>query len=318
MKKIIIALAALATIAACNKAEVVEAPQGDAIAFGDAFVDNATKAIYETANNINGFTVWGNVKGTNTTPLALYPTEGATVTRGTGVALGAAWTCSVARYWTPSATYNFTAIANGTAKTVVNGIPTHISYTINPADAADLVYGTTTASTNNLSVPTSGVNDAKVVTFTLRHLLSRLQVSFQNLIPGTEYTYSISDVKVTTWDKGVYEIAAQDTKWTQDGTGTTPLSYNSLASLANNAGAVSAGAQLVIPGSSVELSFKYVLSLNGTEIYQTTVSKQITTALLEGNSYTLNVQLQAGNKIDFSVSETNGLAAWGNGGSSNV
>lgn len=317
MKKIFIALAALATLAACNKEAAIETPQGDAIAFGDAFVDNTTKAIYTAADQIQGFSVWGNVKGINDTPLALYPGTGAEVTRD-GAALGAAWTCNVARYWTPSATYNFTAIANGTAKTVVNGIPTHISYTINPADAADLVYGTTTASTNNLSVPTSGVNDAKVVTFTLRHLLSRLQVSFQNLIPGTEYTYSISEVKVTTWDKGVYEIAAQDTKWTQDGTGTTPLSYNSLASLANNAGAVSAGAQLVIPGSLVELSFKYVLSLNGTEIYQTTISKQITTALLEGNSYTINVKLKAGEKIDFSVSETNGLAGWGNGGSSNV
>ena len=182
MKKIFIAIAALATIAACNKAEVVEAPQGDAIAFGDAFVDNATKAIYNEANDIKGFTVWGNVQGTNTDPLALYP-EGATVERGSA-GLGAAWTCSVARYWTPSASYNFTAIANGTGTDLVNGIPTKISYSINSGDPADLVYGATTAATDESAVPTVGVNSAKVVTFTMQHLLSRIQVTFQNLMEG--------------------------------------------------------------------------------------------------------------------------------------
>ena len=313
MKKIFIAIMALAAFTACSKETSIDTPQGDSIAFGGAFVDNSTKAIYETADKLKGFTVWGNVNNT----VSLYGDTGAAVTRGTAE-LGEAWNCAVSRYWTPSCTYNFTAIANGIAKTVVNGIPTHISYTINPADAADLVYGTTTASTNESCVPTTGVNTAKVVTFTLRHLLSRLQVSFQNLIPGSEYTYKISDVKVTTWDKGVYEIAAQGTKWTQEGTGTTPLSYNSLASLANSAGAVSAGAQLVIPGSSVELSFTYVLSLNGTEIYQKQISKEITATLQEGYSYNVNVQLKAGNQIDFSVSETDGLAEWGNGASSSV
>ena len=313
MKKIFIAIMALAAITACSEETSIEVQQGDSIAFGGAFVDKSTKAIYEKADDLTGFTVWGNVNGN----ASLYGDSGAAVTRGTA-ALGAAWSCTAARYWTPSSTYNFTAVANGTAKTVVKGIPTHISYSLDSADPKDLVYGTTTASTNTLCEPISGVNSAKVVTFTLKHLLSRLQVSFENEIPGSEYTYKISDVKVTTWDKGVYEIAAQ--KWTQDGNATTPLAYkaDNLTSLAAVAGAVSAGDQLVIPGSSVVLSFTYVLSLNGTEIYQTTVSKTITTTLQEGYSYKVNVQLKAGNQIDFSVAETGGLAAWGTGATSDV
>lgn len=313
MKKIFIAIMALAVITACSKETSIEVPQGDSIAFGGAFVDNTTKAIYEKADNLTGFTVWGNVNGT----ASLYGDDGATVERGTAQ-LGAAWSCTEARYWTPSCTYNFTAIANGTAKTVVNGIPTHISYTINPEDAADLLYGTTTASTNESCVPTTGVNTAKVVTFTLRHLLSRLQVSFQNLIPGTEYTYTITDVKITTWDKGVYEISSD--KWSQDGTATAALPFSNLTSLKNSSTATSSGAQLVIPGSSVVLSFNYVLSLNGAEIYKTTtpVSKTIENTLTKGYSYNINVQLKAGNQIDFSVSETNGLAAWGTGATSDV
>lgn len=316
MKKILIALAALATIAACDKAEVVEAPQGDAIAFGDAFVDNTTKAIYTAANQIQGFSVWGNVKGINDTPLALYPTEGATVTRGTGVALGAAWTCSVARYWTPSASYNFTAIANGTGTDLQNGIPTKISYSINSTDPADLIYGATTAATDASAVPTSGVNTANVVTFTMEHLLSRLQVSFQNTL-SDGYIYNISNVKVSTWKDGVYTISTK--AWAKEGTNSVELVYGDVAGLAPTTATVATGDHLIIPGSDIIISFDYTLNLNGTPIYSKSVSNySVSLSSVKGNSYTINVQLKAGNQIQFSVAETSGLGAWVNGGSSNV
>ena len=313
MKKIFITFMAVAALAACHKEAAIETPQGDVIAFGDAFVDNSTKAIYETANHLTGFTVWGNVEN-----VVLYGTEGATVTRGSAT-LGSPWTCNVVRYWTPSSTFNFAAIANGAGTDCVNGIPTKISYTLNGSDPADLVYGTVTAETNESSVPTSGVNDSKVVAFTLRHLLTRLQVSFQNLIPEAVYTYKVTDVNITTWDQGVYTIGVE-TPWAREGNATTALPYSEINSLAYSTNSTAAGAQLIIPGSPVTLSFNYVLSLNGTEIYKTTtpVTKTINTNFLEGNSYNINVQLEAGNQIDFSISETNGLAGWGNGGSSDV
>lgn len=308
---------AVAALVACNKEAAIETPQGDAIAFGDTFIENSTKAIYETAANLTEFTVWGNVKGTNSTPIALYPKAGASVSRGEA-ALGAAWTCDVTRYWIPSCNYNFTAIANGTGTALVNGIPTKIAYSINSTDPADLIYGVTTASTDASGVPTSGVNDAKVVTFTMEHLLARLQVSFQNMIPEDVYTYDIKNVNVTTWDKGVYTIG-EATPWAQDdNTGQIVLSYGKIESLANSTPTVATGSHLVIPGSAITLSFEYVLKLNETEIYSTSVSKSVTLESVKGRSYSLNVQLKAGNKIDFSVSETNGLGAWGDAGSSEV
>ena len=77
------------------------------------------------------------------------------------------------------------------------------------------------------------------------------------------------------------------------------LTYTSITGLA--ATPTSAGAQLIIPGAPVELSFDYVLKLNGTAIYNTTVTKTVTTELAEGNSYNLNVVLKAGNEIDFTL-----------------
>ena len=302
---------AVAALAACSKEAAIETPQGDAIAFGDAFVDHSTKAIYETANDLQGFTVWGNVAN-----VALYGETGATVTRG-NKALGAAWTCSATRYWTPSSTFNFAAIANGTGTDCVNGIPTKISYTLNGANPADLVYGTAAATTDASCVPSgSVVTGTGIVSFTLEHLLARVKVSFENQIEGGEYTYAISNVTLTTWDKGVYTIGAQ-TPWAQDGTNTIALPYNAIASLAYSTTPTAAGAQVVIPGAPVTLAFTYDLKLNGTTIYTTTVSKEITTSLEKSHSYNLNVQLKAGGKIDFTLTNT-GLGAWGDDTTQNI
>ncbi len=311
MKKIFLAVLAVAALASCAKEEVLSYDKAP-IAFGDAFVDNATKAIYESGADITGFTVWGNVKGTNATPVALYGDAGAAVTRG-DAALGAAWTCSVTRYWTPDCTYNFAAIANGTAAECVNGIPTKISYTVNPTEPADLIYsGNVAAATDANSEPTSGVNSNKVVAFTMRHLLSRIKVSFVNLNESADYTYEVSDVVISTWDKGIYTIGAA-TPWAQDGTGSANLTYSALTGLAYNV-AKDAGAQLIIPGAAATLKFHYVLKFNGTEVYSTDVTKELTTpSFAEGCSYNLAVQLKAGNKIDFTIAAENGLAGWNTG-----
>ena len=306
MKKLVIVFAALAALAACNKEAAIETPEGDAIAFGDAFVDNATKAIYESAADLKAFKVWGNVKGTNATPLALYGENGANVTYTTN------WDCDVVRYWTPSASYNFTAIANGTGQDCENGIPTTISYTQNSADPADLLYGAATASTTEVCVPSGNIVEGRV-SFTLRHLLARVKVQFENQIAADGYTYDITNVKITTAETGVYTIASA-TPWAP-AADEVELTYTDITGLAATVTPV--GAQLIIPGASVEFSFDYVLKFNDTGIYNTTVTKTITTELAEGHSYNLNVQLKAGNKIDFTVVD-GGLGAWVDGGTSNI
>ena len=318
MKKIFISIMAVAALAACSKEAAIETPQGDAIAFGDAFVDHSTKAIYETANDLQGFTVWGNVAN-----VALYGTEGATVTRG-NKALGAAWTCSTTRYWTPSSTFNFAAIANGTGTDCVNGLPTKISYTLNGADPADLVYGTATAETDASCAPSGNVvNGTGIVSFTLEHLLARVKVSFENQIEGGDYTYAISNVTLTTWDKGVYTIAPAEgqTPWARTGEATVALPYTAINSLAYSTTPTSAGAQVVIPGAPITLGFTYELKLKVGEgfetIYTNTVSKTVETTLVKGHSYSLNVQLKAGGKIDFTVAD-GGLGIWTDEGTTTI
>ena len=67
MKKIFIAALAIAALAACNKTEVVGVTESNAIAFDNAFVDNATKSVkdpsFTNSNLFNDFAVFGFVEG---------------------------------------------------------------------------------------------------------------------------------------------------------------------------------------------------------------------------------------------------------------
>ena len=301
MKKILLSVFAVAALASCIQNETIN-PKTP-IGFGDAYVQNTTKAIYENANAITGFTVWGNFKGADDT-IALYGETGATVTREDGVALGAAWSCSETRFWAPSSTYNFVAIANGTGTEVVNGIPTKISYAINTADDADLIYGAKTAKTDAAGTPIEGVNTAKVVNFTMNHLLSRIKLSFVNKVEGDDYTFDVENVKVTTWAEGVYTIAT-DT-WAQDGENTAELTFTGATDLAYNVPST-ASAHLVIPNSTVTISFTYVEKLNGHEYLSVPVSKTLTTTLVKNYSYNVLVELSKDNEIKFTVDDAKGL-----------
>ena len=96
MKKIFILLLAIATLAACNKSEVVDVNPGEAIQFGNAFVDNATKATDPTygAVALEKFNVYGTVTGAgNTNVVNIY--NGTEVT-GTVAKL---YEASAIQYW---------------------------------------------------------------------------------------------------------------------------------------------------------------------------------------------------------------------------
>ena len=322
MKKIFIAVMAMAAFAACSNENTIVTPQGAAIAFGDAFVDNSTKAIYESAEAITGFTVFGNVVATadvaTATPVALYG-DGAAVTRG-GAALGAAWTCGVTRYWTPSCTFNFAAIANGTvaANQITNGLPAEISYTIDADDPADLIYGVATATTDPSCVPTGDVTNT-VVKFTMSHLLSRVKVSFANALDedAADYRYVISGVKIVTAGSGTYDIGT--TKWTPGVDADLAYSGKTYPLTLQAEATTDCGAQLVVPTSPVDLVFTYSLELKTgadtwTPINSATITKEnVISNPTQNYSYNVTVQLKAGAKIDFTVDATNGLTDFTNG-----
>ena len=108
MKKIILAALAIAALASCTKTEVVGVTESNAIAFDNAFVDNATKSVNDpsfTKSNLTDFAVYGFV-------------EGAVLFDGTQVSktiinddLESAWKYAGTQYWIAGAQYKFNAVA---------------------------------------------------------------------------------------------------------------------------------------------------------------------------------------------------------------
>ena len=226
MKKLFFAIAALAVMTGCNNDELVEVTPKQAIAFGNAFVDNATRAIDPsiTSTSINSFNVYGTVQGTGTNEGKVNIFNGITVTKGNDTtnptyAEGWSYESKYTQYWIVGNAYNFKAIVNGTPSKVDGfNMPLAIGYEANATNDKDLLY----AETNVDDYTKSTGSD--VVKFTFNHLLSKVHFTFKNTITdntskndGVEriYAYRVTDMKITNaYKKGTYDIT--QSKWDID------------------------------------------------------------------------------------------------------
>ena len=300
MKKIFISLLAVAALAACNKAEVIESNKGEAIAFGDTFVDNATKAAIDpsyNATSLGQFKVYGTVEGVN-----IY--NGNTVSKG-NAAYGAAWTVSEAptQYWIAGANYIFDAVVDATEVVTdkTTGLPTTLKYDTKTQD--DMLHQRVTT--------VGKVTNNGLVAFTFTHLLSKVKFTVENTTAetATDYRYTISDIAITGANlTGDYAIAGT---WSNVATGNYAIPNISVAS---NATEECAAEVLLIPGTNkVGITFKVNVEMyNGTEWKTiTTTPKSYTEviALAANTAYNFNVTVGLNDQIQFTAQP---VAEWTN------
>ena len=193
MKKIFIAIMAVAAAVSCSTELTVDAPKGAAIAFDNAFVENATRAADIDAEGIKavGFGVTGYIVNTAGDQGKIFNNQQVAWN-------GSAYTYSPAQYWTAGNTYTFAALVPYTgaqwtyaATDAFNG---EISFN-NAAAAAnqDLLY-----SYHSETMPESIVSTPAAVEFTFNHILSRVKFSFKNGFgEGENITLKVKDVVVT-------------------------------------------------------------------------------------------------------------------------
>ena len=289
---------AVAALAACNKAEIVDLNPGEAIEFGNAFVDNATKAEDPSysANDITSFKVYGTVNGENNDVL-IYP--GTEVTKGSAN-YGAAWTCPIKQYWVPGATYKFIGIVDGdkadvSSTTLVNGMPTQISY---KADGVTDILCTTVEKTANTDGTPNGI-----VEFTFSHLLAKAKFTVNNKsIEATNYLHKVHDIKITNaYNNATYNITSKEwiDKTNNDGGG---QAFDNIT--AEAVSTESANEKLLIPGlESITVEFivdlYYVETVDGVKKETLVGTTEYTTA--KGTAKTANVKIEAGKAYDFNV-----------------
>lgn len=300
MKKMLFALVAMVAMVGCSKDELLEVDR-EQIAFGDVFVDNATRADYSSGNIVQSFKVYGtiNVPSLNTTAQIF---NGSTVERD-GKADGVAWDCDNIQYWMPNATYNFAAIVDGEAAATTT-LPATINHVVADGEAnKDLLYATATVTTNANAVP-SGVNTNGVVAFNFSHLLSKIQFKITN---ATNQTYKVTEILVEgVAEDGAYAVSTNT--WTKSGNDTTNLTFGTATIAGGATVAASATRQILPVAQDLAVTITYeVLDGNSNVVGTLTKSGTISQTFVENTVYVVTATL-TGTAIDFSLGTVGG---WG-------
>ncbi len=186
MKKIFIAVLAVAALVSCSKEQTVNVDKGAVIGF-DTFVENSTRANDLTKGNFD-FGVYGLVeKGSNS----------ALIFDNQEVKKDA--TYSPAQYWIAAAQYYFTAIAPYTNAQWDYATTTAHTGTITFDNAAaeanqDLLFAYVKPDQTPAQITTAPAK----VGFTFNHMLSRVRFTFANGFgEGSNITLQVTDVTIT-------------------------------------------------------------------------------------------------------------------------
>lgn len=305
MKKVLFLLLAAAAMVGCSNEEVVELNKKE-IAFGEAFVENATRADYSTDKSVTAFKVYGTVEPTaGGSATQIY--NGANVT---GTTYNTAWNCDVTQYWLPKSTYHFAAIVDGEAA-ATTALPVTIPFTLTTGDE-DLLYATADETTDEAATPTTST----LVAFTFEHLLAKLQFTIENgTAPADKYSYDVTGVAVTgIVNKGVYTVAGKS--WAKAGDATTiGLAFgetdDAATGVAGGATEVTSETHQILPvEQELVVTITYNTYLNGTLVAEgMTLGGTITSRTYQANTvYNVKATI-TGTAISFTVGTVGGWAS---------
>ena len=298
MKKLFVSVLAIAALVACANEEIVSMDKGEAIQFGNAFVNNSTRATdpsYST-KNIESLLVYGTVNNQNIFDAAIVSKTGD---------YGSIWSCEdalgneIKQYWIAGANYKFVGIVDGVKDGVTRTdvdqttkMPTTITYN---ADGETDLLCATVERPNNINYDT--------VAFTFTHLLSKVNFTVTNeSTDASGYSFVVKNIKLAGNKTGVYDVVAGAWKTDEFTTGETTLPEITVASGAASKDLTTA--VLFLPGEYV-ITFDVDIIYNNEVI--TTTSYPATTGaytydLDAAKSYNFNVDVAVGQKINFTVS----------------
>lgn len=322
MKKLIVALAAIAALASCSNEEVIELNRRE-IAFGEVFYENPAREFngsYSSAMELDSFYLYGNTRESENGVQSIYE---ATLVERNGAAYGTPWSCGVAHYWAPNAEYSFAAVAGAEAvATNEDKWPTDLTYTVSDG-GADLLYAETKAYTNDAAdayADSGHTNSISLVGFSMNHLLSKVYFCLTNGFSSDIYQYRVVGIAIDgVADKGTYSTSTG--KWSRVGDGELNLDFG----LVYGGGVLTAGDsanstkyQLVLPLEEVQevnitIAYEVLVKNVSSEVYRkisdVTFSKSLTHTFEQNKTYKINATISApDDEIELVVSDVSG---WG-------
>lgn len=325
MKKIFVAMLALAAATACSNDELVSVNQ-EAIGFDNAFINNSVRSVndpsFKEGKLFTDFAVYGYVEGAT-----LF--DGTTVSKAiTNSELVSEWKYEGTQYWITGANYNFHAVAPKTAGdwTATEKAATGLKLNYTNDGTTDVLYAT---------VAQQGLLSGNPqVAFTFRHILSKVKFSFENAYNATNATIKVKNIKIEdAYAQGSVALTSTTTEWTGHN-GTVVLDFgmatdaeetadkeNAEVAYAYNKTYESQNELFLIPGAmptdGYKVTFDVDLLVGGTsvKVFRHTVYAEFTPAV--GNAYDIKAVINAENidpdhaqePIEFTV---NTLPGWGN------
>ena len=303
MKKLFVALLAVAGLTACFNEEVVRVQDPTAISFEANWVENATRADVAvdpstTTTSLKGFKVWGfmdNVEG------KVFEGEEVTGSQGN-------FTYNNLAYWLPGHTYYFAALApiggNWTLNTeAANKLGAGVVSFENENGTEDLLYAANVESAPNLG-------EAKTVNFTFSHLLSKVKFTFTNGFTNENMYIDVKNVRIVNAPAAGSINLAVENWWDNDDWNltdeTVELAFgDACAKTPWKQTQVAANERLTIPASAAykyEVKFDVALYMGdvkaypaGEEEYATKTSYVEGVALEMGKAYNFTATLNASN-----------------------
>ena len=302
MKKYLYIALAAAALTSCSSDEVMETVEKQAIAFGNPFIENSTRATDNTygAVALTKFDVYGTVQGTGaTTKVNIF--DGDLVEGEVGAD---EWSCDVKQYWIANSDYDFAAVveynkegskvAGNTITLDSNKMPQ--SYLYNTSTQVDLLYD------ENLA-PTIG----SAVNFTFDHLLSKAWFTVKsNARDG--YTHTVKNITVSNYATANYYFQTVGEKVAGNWYGATEgnISFEDIVDVTSKEtkGKTNATQMLLIPNNNdFTVSFTIDLELDGKTVESIPYTKTVSQDLLKGNSYNFTLDLTVGGLIEFTVTD---------------
>ena len=324
MKKIFVAMLALAAATACSNDELVSVNQ-EAIGFDNAFINNSVRSVdpgYSQSNMFNDFAVYGFVEGA---PLF----NGVKVAK-TGVdntELKSAWKYAGTQYWIAGADYKFYAVAPFEGGWSVKTGTT-------PLDSGATLSFTTTDGTQDLLyapiVERKGALSGNVaVEFNFKHILSKVKFSFKNGYNASAATIRVKNINITNaYATGEATLAAAAATWDNQ-SGTKAIAFGNAAEAATDADydyafgttVESYSERLLIPGAvtnGYNVTFTVELLVSGQKVATYNHTAKATIDFQPGHSYNIKAVINAENidpehaqePIEFTVTP---IADWANG-----
>lgn len=309
MKKIFFAAIALVALASCAKEEFVSVNR-QAISFGEAFVDNATRADYSVAGNLKKFYVYGTASGTmqGGGTVNIFDGDEVTGTVGSNIVDGKethVWNCAETQYWIPGANYAFAAVVDATVDNTTddvdaNGMPVKLHTKLDTAVTGnmhllDMLYAEATV--NGAAVT---VDYDTPVNFTFQHLLSKVHFTVTSTAQG-DYSHKVTGIKVYNYAEGTYTIDGGTWNGNGDPVAVTFADIAGVSSTNGTTGVSNADMLLVPTAATYNVTFTVELYKGTTKLGTETKNIPVEKDLVKGNAYNFTIACSVGNPIQFSV-----------------